>query len=158
MKSVNCSPEVFRRISRRRPSAQGRVTSIFEYIEQGAALLTSENLGDLRTELPLLNLQLAAIEAPQFPRLQQQLKLLADFFEDTADGVFPAGSEASRKESAYALQYAAKETDLIPDFVPDIGYADDSFIVRTVLRRHQDVFRDYCRFRQIRWENSICAP
>jgi uncharacterized membrane protein YkvA (DUF1232 family) len=129
-----------------------------EYIEQGAALLTPEDLDDLRKELPLLNLQFAAIGARQFPHLQQQLKLLADSFEDTADGVFQAGSEASRKETAFALRYAAKETDIIPDFVSEIGYADDSFIVCTVLSRHQDVFRDYCRFRKIRWENSIFAP
>ena len=158
MKLANCSLEFLRRVSRRRRSTQRSVASISEYIEQCAALLSSEELYDLRTALPVLNLQFAAIEAPQFPHLQQQLKLLADFFEDTADGVFPAGSDASRKETAFALRYAAKETDIIPDFVPEIGYADDSLIVRTVLSRHQDVFHDYWRFRKIRWENSIFAP
>ena len=158
MKLANCSLEFLRRISRRRRSTQRSVASISEYIEQGAALLSSEELDDLRTALPVLNLQFAAIEAPQFPHLQQQLKLLADFFEDTADGVFPAGSEASRKEAAFALRYAAKETDIIPDFVPEIGYADDSLIVRTVLIRHQDVFCDYCRSRKIRWSKSSLAP
>jgi len=112
----------------------------------------------LRVDLPLLNARFAAIAVPQFPHLQQQLKLLADFFEDTADGVFPAGSNASRTETAFALRYRAKETDIIPDFVPEIGYADDSLIVRTVLSRHQDVFRDYCRFRKIRWSKIFLAP
>jgi hypothetical protein len=74
--------------------------------------------------------------------------LLADFFEDTADGVFPAGSDASRKETAFALGYTAKEADIIPDCIPEIGYADDSLIVRTV---HEEMFHDYCRFRKIRW-------
>jgi uncharacterized membrane protein YkvA (DUF1232 family) len=105
-----------------------------------------------------LNLQFAAITAPQFPHLQQQLKLLADFFEDAVDGVFTGGSEASRKETAFALRYTAREADIISDFVPEIGYADDSFIVRTVLSRHLDVFRDYCRFRKIRWSNSSFVP
>jgi hypothetical protein len=73
--------------------------------------------------------------------------LLADFFEDAEDVVFPAWSDASRKETAFALAYTAKETDIIPDFIPEIGYADDSIIERTVLSRHQDIFRDYCRFR-----------
>jgi uncharacterized membrane protein YkvA (DUF1232 family) len=72
--------------------------------------------------------------------------------------VFPAGSDASRKETAFALRYAAKEIDIIPDFVPEIGYADDSLIVRTVLSRHQDVFRDYCRFRKIRCSKISLAP
>jgi hypothetical protein len=40
----------------------------------------------------------------------------------------------------------------------EIGYADDSFIVHTVLSRHEDVFRDYCRYRKIRWQNSSLPP
>ena len=85
-------------------------------------------------------------------------KAAGDFFEDTADGVFPTGSDASRKETAFALRYAAKEIDIIPDSVPEIGYADDSLIVRTVLSRHQDIFRDYCQFRKIRWSKNSFAP
>jgi len=158
MRSANCSLEFLRRISRRRRSAPNGVESISEYVEHRAAQLTPEHLEELRANLPLLNARFAAITVPEFPHLQQQLKLLADFFEDTADGVFQAGSDAARKETAFALRYTAKETDIIPDFVPEIGYADDSLIVRTVLSRHQDVFRVYCRFRKIRWSKISFAP
>jgi uncharacterized membrane protein YkvA (DUF1232 family) len=150
MKSVNRSLEFLRRVSRRRSSTQRSVTSISEYIEQAAALLTPEDLDRLQTDLPLLNRQFAAIEAPQFPHLLQQLRLLAGFFKDTADGAFSAGSEASRKETAFALRYSVEKADIILDSIPEVGYADDSVIVRTVLSRHQDVLRDYCRFRKIR--------
>ena len=158
MRAADCSLEFLRRISKRRRSAQHGVESISEYVEHRAALLTPEHLDEVRADLPLLNAQFAAIAVPQFPHLQQQLKLLADFFEDPADGVFQAGSDVSRKETAFAIRYMAKETDIIPDFVPEIGYADDSLIVRTVLGRHQDVFRDYCRFRKIRWSKISFAP
>ena len=151
MRFANSSLEFLRRISVRRRSAQHGVESISEYVEWRAAQVTPEHLAELRTDLPLLKNQFALIAVPQFPRLQQQLKLLADFFEDTADGVFPAGSDGSRRETAFALRYTAVETDIIPDFIPEIGYADDSLIVRTVLSRHQEIFRDYCRFRRIRW-------
>jgi uncharacterized membrane protein YkvA (DUF1232 family) len=158
MRSTNCSLEFLRRISRRRRSAPNGVESISEYVEQGAALLTPEHLEELRAELPLLNVGLAAITAPQFPHLQQQIKLLVNFLEDTAEGVFSAGTDASRRETAFALRYSARETDIIPDLVPEIGYADDSVIVRTVLERHQDLFREYCRFRKIRWSKISLAP
>src|ERR1700741_44097 len=158
MRSDNLSLEFLRRVSRRRLSAQDGVESISEYVEWCAVQLTPDHLVGLRTDLPLLKIQFAVIAVPQFPQLQQQLKLLADFFEDTADGVFQAGSDAARKETAFALRYTAKETDIIPDFVPEIGYADDSLIVRAVLSRHQDVFRVYCRFRKIRWSKISFAP
>ena len=158
MRFTDCSLEFLRRISKRRRSAKYGVESISEYIEQRAVLLTPEQLDKLRADLPLLNVRFAAIAVPQFPHLQRQLKLLADFFEDTADGVFQAGSDASRKETAFALGYTAKETDIIPDFIPEIGYADDSLIVRTVLGRHEEIFHDYCRFRKIRWSRISFAP
>jgi hypothetical protein len=116
MRSDNFSLEFLRRISRRRLSAQHGVESISEYIEWRAAQLTPEHLAGLRTDLPLLKIRFTAIVVPEFPYLGQQLKLLCDFFEDTADGVFPAGPDASRKETAFALRYAAQEIDIIPDF------------------------------------------
>ena len=158
MTSTNRSLEFLRRISRRRRSAKYGVESISEYVERRAELLTPEQLDQLRADLPLLNVRFAAIGVPQFPHMQRQLKLLADFFEDTEDGVFPARSDASLKETAFALGYMARETDIIPDSVPEIGYADDSIIVRTVLSRHEDIFRDYCRFRKIRWSRISFAP
>jgi uncharacterized membrane protein YkvA (DUF1232 family) len=158
MRSANGSLEFLRRISRHRRSAQRGVESVSDYVEMRASLLTPENLDEMRAELPILNLQFAALSVRHFPHLQQQLKLLTNFLEDTAAGVFLAGSEASRKETAFALRYMAKEADIIPDSVPEIGYADDSLIVRTVLSRHQDVFRDYCRFRKIRWSKIYFCP
>jgi uncharacterized membrane protein YkvA (DUF1232 family) len=158
MRSDNSSLEFLRRVSRRRLSAQGGVESISEYIEWRAAQLTPEHLAELRKDLPLLKIRFTAIVVPQFPHLQQQLKLLADFFEDAADGVFLTGSDASRKETAFALRYAVQEIDIIPDFVPEIGYADDSLIVRTVLSRHEGIFSDYCQFRKIRWSKLSVAP
>src|SRR6516162_1636133 len=109
MKPTDYSLEFLRRISRRRRSAKYGAESISEYVEQRAALLMPEQLDELRAYLPLLNLRFAAIAVPQFPHLRHQLKLLADFFEDATDGVFPAGSDASRKETAFALSYLAKE-------------------------------------------------
>ena len=158
MSSATGSLEFLRRISRRRRSSPHGVESISEYVEKRAALIPLENLDKLRAKLPMLNAQFATITVRQLPHLQQQLKLLADFLEDTAEGVFPFGSEASRKEAAFALHYAAKEADIIPDSVSDIGYDDDSLIVRIVLRRHLEVFRDYCHFRKIPWSRITLAP
>jgi uncharacterized membrane protein YkvA (DUF1232 family) len=83
---------------------------------------------------------------PEFPHLQLQLKLLGSFFADCADGLFQSAPTATRKEAGFALRYADQKTDIIPDGVAGIGYADDSLIVRTVLNRHQEVFSEYCLF------------
>lgn len=158
MRSAHTSLEFLRRISRRRRSAHQGVESISEYVQQRAAQLTKEDVDELQADLPFLSLRFASIAVPQFPHFQRQFKLLADFLKDTADGVFPSGSEAVRKETAFALRYVANEADIISDSVPEIGYADDSLILRTVLSRHQDTFRDYCHFRKIPWSKVSIAP
>lgn len=150
------SLEFLRRVSRRRHSAHQGVESISEYVQERAALLTIERIDELRADLPSLVLRVAAVAAPQFPHLQKQFKLLADFLMDTEDGGFQ--SEALRMETAFALYYVAKEADIISDSVPEIGYADDSLILRTVLSRHQDIFRDYCQFRKIKWSEITLTP
>ena len=134
-------------------SGWGDVKSIHDYVERRAALMTLEHLEEVRLELPLLRIQFAGIAAARFPHLPGQLKLLANFFQDSFDTVFQPVAAAAVKEAALALRYAAKNADIIPNFVEEIGYANNSLIVRTVLRRHQDVFHKYCRFRDILWSN-----
>jgi uncharacterized membrane protein YkvA (DUF1232 family) len=158
MISVNNYFQPFGRVLRKRPPTNQGIPSIPEYIDERAALLTPADIEKLRTKLPLLKVRFAAIQAPEFPHLRQQLDLLADFFEDICDGVFPAGSEAVRNQTAFVLLYATKGADIIPDIIPEIGYADDSLIARVVLTRHQEVFQKYCRFRKIRWSKSLIAP
>ena len=155
MRTHDLSLEFLRRVSRRRHSAQCGVESIAEYIERHAALLTSEQLGELRKELPLLRIQFAGLVSPRFPHLGPQLTLLSEFFEDSANGVFAGVSPAVRREVALALRYVAKNTDVVG--VKETGYADDSHIVRAVLRRHQDVFCEYCAFRKISWSKIAGA-
>jgi uncharacterized membrane protein YkvA (DUF1232 family) len=61
-------------------------------------------------------------------------------------------------ETALALRCVANRIDLIPGDVPDIGYADDSLVVRTVLKRHCELFIDYCRFRHLRRSAVTLSP
>jgi uncharacterized membrane protein YkvA (DUF1232 family) len=158
MKSTDRSLHFLRRISRRRPSGQKGVDSIVEYIEQRAARLTPEVLEELRDTLTQLNQQFAFMVTPEFPYLQRQSKLLGTFFADCTDGVFQTAPTATRKEAAFALRYADQKIDIIPDGVAEIGYADDSLIVCTVLNRHHEVFSEYCHFRNISWAGISFGP
>jgi hypothetical protein len=160
MSFPDCDPSLafLCRLSRARRSARGPVDSIPQYVERRAALLTPRHLEELLRELPLLRIRFAGIDAPRFPHLPAQLKLLGEFYEDAAEGVFPGVPEAARKETALALRYVANRTDIIPDEVADIGYADDSLLVRTVLKRHRELFIDYCRFHNIPWSTVTLAP
>ena len=52
-----------------------------------------------------------------------------------------------------ALVYAHKKIGIIPDYVVDLGYADDSSIVRAVLIQNEKSFGLYAAQRGIDWEH-----
>jgi uncharacterized membrane protein YkvA (DUF1232 family) len=51
-----------------------------------------------------------------------------------------------------------EKIDIIPDSFAEVGYADDSLIVRTVLDRHRTFSNDYCFFRKIPEEKISGDP
>ena len=76
-----------------------------------------------------------AIVRPRGGQLREALRLLPDVLRLTrrlaADRTLPRGV---RVRLALLLAYLAFPIDLIPDFIPVLGYADDAIIVTAVLR------------------------
>ncbi|SEK88981.1 YkvA family protein [Nonomuraea pusilla] len=76
-----------------------------------------------------------AVVRPRGGLLQESLRLLPDVLRLVrrlaADGSLPRGV---RVRLGLLLAYLAFPIDLIPDFIPVLGYADDAIIVMAVLR------------------------
>ena len=51
----------------------------------------------------------------------------------------------------FALAYAHKQLHLIPDNVPEVGYADESSVVRTVLIENEKVLSEYAKRHGLDW-------
>jgi uncharacterized membrane protein YkvA (DUF1232 family) len=72
---------------------------------------------------------------PETVRMKEALRLLPDLLtllrRLTADQTLPRGI---RLRLVLLLIYLASPIDLVPDFLPVIGYADDAIIVALVLR------------------------
>jgi uncharacterized membrane protein YkvA (DUF1232 family) len=75
------------------------------------------------------------VARPSGPLLAEAVRLLPDLLRLlrrlAADRTLPRGV---RVRLALLLAYLAVPIDLIPDFVPVLGYADDAIIVTLVLR------------------------
>jgi uncharacterized membrane protein YkvA (DUF1232 family) len=96
-------------------------------------LLLSIGIGLAVTYLGLLAALLVA--RPKGNLLGESLRLLPDLLRLlrrlAADSDVPRGV---RVQLALLLGYLATPFDLVPDFVPVLGYADDAIVVSLVLR------------------------
>jgi uncharacterized membrane protein YkvA (DUF1232 family) len=134
------------------------MSEVAEFMLHGAATITPRKLQELLKQLPLLKAEFTQIEAPDYPHLVDQLEFLADAVEDFAEGDDADLPYCAAAAAAFALMYAHKTVNLIPDHHPDLGRADDSSVVRAVLIQYERAFADYAERHKIAWTSVTSKP
>lgn len=127
-----------------------------EFVRRGAATVTTQLLQKVHKKLPMLKLQFAQIQAPAFPHLISQLQFLSNLVEDFVDGKADEVPLVTVAAACFAILYAQREWDLIPDPINDIGRMDDSGVVRVVMIENERVLAEYAEKQGINWR-SISA-
>src|SRR2546429_9956930 len=115
------------------------MSEIVQFVHHGAAQITPKILRGVHKKLPFLKMEFTQINAPKFPHLVEQLEFLADVVEDFAEGTEDDLPFVAVAGAVFALIYAHRQKDLIPDFVPDFGHPDESPVVRPVLTHTENV-------------------
>lgn len=124
---------------------------IAEYVNHGASLITPAVVEKVVRKLPLWKAEFTQIAAPKFPHLIDQLEFLADLVEDCADGTYKDLPYTALAAAVFALTYAHKRMDIIPDDFSSWGRADDSSVVRAVLIQHERAFSKYADVNSLEW-------
>src|SRR5881296_1856108 len=114
-----------------------------DYVNHGASLITPRVVENVLRQLPLWKVEFTQINAPRYPHLVDQLEFLADAVEDFAEGAYKELPYVALAQAVFALTYAHKKIDVIPDLIPTLGRADDSSVVRVVLIQNEKVFGKY---------------
>lgn len=128
------------------------MSEIANYVMHGAAQVTPVTLERVLRNLPLWKVEFAQIDAPQFPHLVNQLEFLADVVEDVAEGAYKELTYHALAAAVFALTYAHRKNDLIPDFMGPAGRADDSSVVRAALILHEKAFTQYAEKHNVNWD------
>src|SRR5215510_16428976 len=129
-----------------------------EYVNHGASLVTPRVVDQVLRQLPIWKVEFTQINAPKFPHLVDQLEFLADAVEDVAEGAYKDLPYFAFAQAIFALTYAHKKVDVIPDLIPDMGRADDSSVVRTVLIQNEKVFAKYAETQGMNWAKITSKP
>ena len=134
------------------------MAELADFVHGGAAKITPRVLRGIYKKLPMMKVEFAQIHAPKFPHLVTQLQFLANVIEDFADGKADDLPYVTIASACYALVYAQRETDLIPDSVPELGMADDSGVVRVVLIENEKILANYAERLGVNWRAISLNP
>jgi uncharacterized membrane protein YkvA (DUF1232 family) len=134
------------------------MSEIASYVIHGAAQVTPATLDKVLRNLPLWKVEFAQINAPHFPHLVDQLEFLADVVEDVAEGAYKDLPYAALAAGVFALMYAHKKTDIIPDNVGPLGHSDDSSVARAVLILHEKAFAAYAEKTGVEFDRITSKP
>lgn len=129
-----------------------------EYVNHGASLITPRVVEQVLKHLPMWKVEFTQINAPKFPHLVDQLEFLADAAEDFAEGAYKDLPYGAFAQAIFALTYAHKKVDVIPDLIPDLGRADDSSVVRAVLIKNEKAFAKYAALHGVNWSKITSKP
>lgn len=127
------------------------MSEIANYVMHGSAQVTPSMLDKVLRNLPIWKVEFAQIQAPAFPHLVDQLEFLADVVEDVAEGAYKDLPYHALSSAVFALTYAHRKTDIIPDSIGTLGRADDSSVVRAALILHEKAFRNYAEKMDFDW-------
>lgn len=132
---------------------------IAKFVRHGAAHITPRIVENVLHKLPLLKAEFTQIRAPKFPHLVDQLEFLADAVEDFAENAYKDLPYNAVSEAVFALLYAHKVVDVIPNFVSSYdGFLDDSTVVRAVLIDNEKAFEKYARDQGFNWSKISSKP
>jgi uncharacterized membrane protein YkvA (DUF1232 family) len=127
-----------------------------DFVNHGSAMITPRVVENVLRQLPDWKLEFTQIDAPKFPHLIDQLEFLADAVEDVAEGAYKDLPYYAVAQAVFALTYAHKKVDVIPDLIPSAGRADDSSVVRAVLIQNEKAFARYAQAQGFNW-NAITS-
>ena len=134
------------------------MSEFVQYVNHGASLVTPRVVENVVRHLPQWKIEFTQIAAPQFPHLFDQLEFLASAVEDHAEGAYPDLPLYAVAQAVFALTYAHKKIDVIPDLIPNTGRADDSSVVRAALIQNERAFSAYAEWSGLDWHRITSKP
>jgi len=131
---------------------------IVKFVNGGAASITPAIAEKVLRQLPQWKLEFTQIQAPMFPHLVDQLEFLANAVEDALEGAYKELPYTAIAQSVFAMIYAHKKLGIIPDSLLNLGYADDSSVVRAVLIQNEKAFAIYAGGQGLDWQRITSQP
>ncbi len=127
---------------------------VSQIIADGARRVTLEDLDALMVVLPKLKDDLET-GASEEEGMLDQFRFLRHVAEDVYAGLRKEVSLVAVAEVIFALNYLARDNDLIPDVLHHEGLVDDKAVMTAVLNRNEATLRELAISRGHDWEMLV---
>lgn len=134
------------------------MSEIARFVNNAAASITPAIAEKVLRQLPQWKLEFTQINAPKFPHLVDQLEFLANAAEDAIEGAYKELPYQTLAQVVFVLLYAHKKMGIIPDSILELGRADDSSVVRSVLIQNEKAFEKYAGLQGVNWQKITSQP
>lgn len=115
----------------------GKTVTIDQFIEDEAQHVNSTDLRVLKSFTGRLLDKLKETNTDEYPGLGEAVHVIIGVLEAPATQQVKDPLPHWLAETGFAAGYFLKKFDLIPDHLPKIGLADDTFILQRVIERNQ---------------------
>lgn len=125
---------------------------IANFVRKGSSRISLKTVRNVASNIALWKLEFTQIEDPTHPHLVDQLEMLSNVVEDFAENAVNDMPLNAIAAATFALIYAHKKMDILPDFLVEHGHGDDSAVVRAALMMFEREFQIYAEKNNISWD------
>lgn len=118
-------------------------------LESGAAQVTARDVRDLSDRSDDVERRLKRLRGTAMRRAIRDIRLLFGMVRDYARGRYPRIPWNVIAAAGFAVLYFLNPFDLIPDFIPGVGYLDDATLVGFAVASIRAEVRKYARWRRM---------
>jgi uncharacterized membrane protein YkvA (DUF1232 family) len=133
------------------PLSEEEIAKLRELVRERAKHMNEDDLRTLLDKEQSAEKRLSSLNA-SLPRMVTHVRLGFGLVKDYVQGNYRKLPFWSVASVAAALGYFLAPTDLIPDFIPGIGYLDDAAVLALVLSGIREDLKKYADAKGIRLE------
>ena len=123
---------------------------IFEDLEKESSKAGQKDLDKVLSNAEKVKKKSERLSLGKNFRLFKQVSLAYEMIKDYRSGAFTSIPWKTIAQITVAVLYFLNPFDIIPDFIPFVGYADDALVLTAVFKAVQVDLKNYCI-----WKNYI---
>jgi uncharacterized membrane protein YkvA (DUF1232 family) len=122
-------------------------SEIFDEVKSDSTKVSADELNEVLNNENQIRKKASKLNLARFSKFIKQLSLSIQMLKDFKTKAYPAIPWRTIALVIAAILYFINPFDLIPDFIPFLGYTDDAIAFAAVFQSARTDLMDYCKWK-----------